>query len=547
MSNLNSKFDIYKGWPNGSALELTVKPPAATTVTEGKIVSLSSLSPTGTATAQTILDPDPAAYIDVFIDPNAAADFVTAAITDDHVLDTCRNANADMVSLIANEHIFSAAYAGARTLQGVIGKKRARTTAAGEFTVARTAQACSYFIRPMILKSEDPASTYLKADTSSIVTADGGAGVVTLITKAGAFANALVGDVCVISGGAVAGNNTAVLVTDVAAIPNAITVNLAYAADANSGLPIFQCQVYRPIKSARDATTANPATITSAGSFATIAVGDMVAFIGGTEVANYGTWYVSNIAGLPNVIVVEGPAGHTITTSAVADHSVAIFRPKASRGNASVTVRKRLTRLYDTGAAFTGVVTEGKDQIVMPWPVSLDTTHWDTLTTRWDVLSVVDDHTLAADLSALEELGPDHFIAGFGTNAPYRIDLFDDMAKGTVLTSARVQAADGSLNAPDEAWLVIQGNDQYDGSTTNRLATLKVKTGVVWVTSSTIADTLVPGDLVSSNAGVLAKVTAGTGAIGGGAFASTHLQPVGMVVLSNGVAGALGELIVVGI
>ena len=36
MSNLNSKFDVYKGWPNGSALELSVHP-AVASITEGKI------------------------------------------------------------------------------------------------------------------------------------------------------------------------------------------------------------------------------------------------------------------------------------------------------------------------------------------------------------------------------------------------------------------------------------------------------------------------------------------------------------------------------
>lgn len=548
MSNLNSKFDVYKGWPNGSALELSVHP-AAAGITEGKIVSLSSMSPTGTAAAATQLDPAVTAEIDMFIDPNAAADFVTAAITDDHVLDVCRNANADMLTLTANQHIFLPGYGGAKALRGVVGKKRVRTTDADAFTVARTAQGCSYFIRPMILKSEDPASTYLKADANTIVTADNGGGL-TQITKAGAFADVLVGDVCAISGGTVAGNNVAAIVTSVAGAPNAIVVNLTYAADASSGTAPFQCQVYRPlVAGVTDATcTAATGKIAKAGGFLTTAVGDMAVVVACGSAGNIGTWYVS--ARSDNDITVVGPGATTVVNELVGNTNVAVFRPKAARGDASVTVRKRITRLYDTGNDFitTSKVTPGKDQIVMPWPTSTDATHWDTTTTRWEIASVVDEHTLAASLGTLEELAPEDFIAPYAANAPYRVDLYDDIAKATAASSSRAQAADGSLNAPDQMWLVVQGNDQYDGSFTDRLALVKVKTGIVWHVSSTIANTLVPGDLVYSNAGVLTKVTRAVGAIGGsGANASNQQQPVGMVLYSNNTAGALGEITVVGI
>lgn len=549
MSNLNSKFDVYKGWPNGSALELSVHP-AVAGITEGKIVSLSSMSPVGTAAAATVLDPSVSAEIDMFVDPHASADFVTAAITDDHVLDTCRNANADMVTLTANQHIFLAAYAGAKNLRGVVGKKRIRTTDADAFTTARTAQACSYFVRPMILKSEDPASTYLKADLTACNLTDDGAGVVRITKGATSFANAVVGDVCVIANSGVAGYNGAWIITSVAALGAHAVLALTYSAD---DLGVATAEVYHPvIAGVTDATcTAGTQKVTKAGAFTNAQIGDMAIILHSTvTAANIGTWYVS--AKDNNTVTVEGPAGHSLADQLVpaGDTQIVLFRPVASRGAASVTVRKRITRLYDTGNDFitTSKVTPGKDQIVMPWPTSTDATHWDTTTTRWEIASVVDEHTLAGSLGALEELAPEDFVAPYAANAPYRIDLYDDVAKATAATSSRAQAADGSLNVPDQMWLVVQGNDQYDGSFTDRVAMVKVQTGIVWHVSSTIANTLVPGDLVYSNAGTLAKVTRVAGAIGGsGAKASNQQQPVGMVIYSNNTAGALGEITVVGI
>lgn len=89
-------------------------------------------------------------------------------------------------------------------------------------------------------------------------------------------------------------------------------------------------------------------------------------------------------------------------------------------------------------------------------------------------------------------------------------------------------------NPRDEAWLVIQGNDQYDASFVDKVTCLKLRTGCTFKVASTIADTLAPGDFVSANSGVLEKTAAGAG----------MKHHVGMVVESNGLSGADGLITV---
>lgn len=84
------------------------------------------------------------------------------------------------------------------------------------------------------------------------------------------------------------------------------------------------------------------------------------------------------------------------------------------------------------------------------------------------------------------------------------------------------------------AWIVIQGNDQYDSRFVNRVTCLKCASGAVLKVATTIADTLVPGDLVCANAGALQKLTSGAG----------MEWPLGQVLLSNGTAGATGWVVI---
>ena len=73
----------------------------------------------------------------------------------------------------------------------------------------------------------------------------------------------------------------------------------------------------------------------------------------------------------------------------------------------------------------------------------------------------------------------------------------------TKLTSANI----GATIAPDYPWLVIEGMDTSDATTANKVTALSLQSGVIFKIASLIAGTLVVGDRLYSNAGVLAKVT----------------------------------------
>lgn len=85
----------------------------------------------------------------------------------------------------------------------------------------------------------------------------------------------------------------------------------------------------------------------------------------------------------------------------------------------------------------------------------------------------------------------------------------------------------------DHAWVVIQGNDQYDSRFVNRVTCLKCASGAILKVATTIADTLSPGDLVCANAGALQKLTSGVG----------MEWPIGQVLLSNGTSGSSGWVV----
>jgi hypothetical protein len=82
----------------------------------------------------------------------------------------------------------------------------------------------------------------------------------------------------------------------------------------------------------------------------------------------------------------------------------------------------------------------------------------------------------------------------------------------------------------DDAWLIIQGNDQWDAQQSGVVTCLKMKSGCTYKIQHDDANTLVAGTLVQANAGVLE--------------AYTDLWPVGVVVYSNGTAGSDGFIVV---
>lgn len=82
----------------------------------------------------------------------------------------------------------------------------------------------------------------------------------------------------------------------------------------------------------------------------------------------------------------------------------------------------------------------------------------------------------------------------------------------------------------DDAWIVIQGNDQWDASFVNQVTCLKLRSGCTVKVPHASADTLVPGTVVQANAGVLE--------------AYSTKWPVGIVIRSNGVSGSGGQIVI---
>lgn len=527
MSNLNSLFDTLRGWPAGSALSDSFKPKAAEELAEGKVVKTESRAIVGT-TGHTVEDPAVGAVNDVFVDPAVATDFtgVTSAL----VLDTSHCANADMLTVPDGKTIFDVGvggYAGSKALLGLMGKKRLRVAVADAFATKRDTQEVDYAVRAAILKAEGATPD---ADTDAGVVTDSGGKV--LITDVGEFATVVIGDVAhitVTSAGAYLGGY---LVT--ARSNDTITLNgLAYSAPATVTVQCYSPGVTGGTK-AGATCNAVAHTIADGGAagtvFANAATGDVVFIIADSnEADNIGMWVIKTVSDANTVIVYDGTYD-LLDSAAGAD--IIVFSPVHSFGaTVAIAVRKRLTRLTDANQSFLNSIEVG-DLINIPFPAEVDAAKWDTTTVKWPVASVADDNTLDATLTALEELGPELFIAGFNGDCPYRIDNLLGLCRITALTSAAAQHTDGSMKAPDQPWLVIQGNDQSDANFVEKCTCVKLLTGIVFKVATLVA-TFIPGDLVYANAGVLAEVTRTATIINNDAYYSNHKQPVGMVLEYN--------------
>ena len=101
-----------------------------------------------------------------------------------------------------------------------------------------------------------------------------------------------------------------------------------------------------------------------------------------------------------------------------------------------------------------------------------------------------------------------------------------------VMTSSNVQESTGPINNPDTPWLVIQGADQSDADMSDKLACLKLRTGLVFKVVTALDHDV--GDLVYSNAGVLTSEAHATAQIGAtGVYRSTDHQAVGKILEHN--------------
>lgn len=352
----------------------------------------------------------------VFVDPASTTDFVVAQVGSSHLLDITKNSDAyaDLITLENQKTIFTTGYAGAKSILGTMGRKRLRVAVGSAFTTKRTSKTACYVIRGAILKSEGVGASSIKADTTNASVATNGGKI--RVTKSGTpFANVLVGDVAHLSGGATPANNDGFIVT--ARTDSTLDLEGTYTADDT-----VTVQVYRPVAYKNLASvTGSTRTITTTGDgFAAVAVGDICYVLQSGTAGNKGMWVVSNKTDNNNVIV-AATNGFSMTNDTSATN-VVFFRPQVANGSATITVRKRLTRLRDETASFLTTVNPGEN-IEIPYPADPDTDHWDTATTQWPIETVVSNQTVDASLTTLEELAPKDFIAGFSGDCGYRIAI----------------------------------------------------------------------------------------------------------------------------
>lgn len=369
----------------------------------------------------------------MFIDPADATDFLVAQVGASHLLDITKNSDAyaDLVTLENQKTIFTVGYTGAKAVLGAVGKKRLRVAVGSAFTTKRLNKTACYAVRGPILKAEGVATSAIKADaTGATWGTDGGGSPKARVTKTGAFTNVLVGDVAHVSDGGTSAHNDGFIVRGVDVSGNYIDLE-----STNVTTDTVAVQVYRPLAYKNLATvvgTTHQVTTTGNG-FAAVAVGDICFVLQSGTAGNKGMWVVSNKID-NNTVVLALPSSFSMTNG-TADTNVAFFRPQTSNGTATITVRKRLTRLRDDTASFLTTVNVGEN-IEIPYPVDVDIDHWDTATTQWPVETIVSNQTLEATLTSLEELAPEDFVNGFSRDCAYRISIdLDRTAQVTELNT----------------------------------------------------------------------------------------------------------------
>jgi hypothetical protein len=366
------------------------------------------------------------ADVDVFVDPDTSAEFVTDAVSSSHLLDvTHADGTPDILTAPNGTTLFTDGYitggvSDAKTLLGAMGEKRLRVeTAWGPASTHGTGSSgerVDYVVRSPILTEEGGTAI---VNTASCTWEDN---TVTRIQKAGsgAFLLAQEGDVAVITGADTGSHNDGFIIITVDASGDYIDIDLPYAADANSGS--LGVKVYRPVLSVNDATWTDDHTITKTGEFTGAAIGDLAVVLANSDgtVTSRGMWVVTEVSA--NYIKVAYDATYKLVDPSSAIMNVALWHTQASRGNATVVTRPRLTRLRDNTASFTTTVS-ANELIEIPYPADTDPTEWDTATTAWPINAVVSDEVLDASLDNLEELAPKVFIEGFDADMPYRIAI----------------------------------------------------------------------------------------------------------------------------
>lgn len=111
----------------------------------------------------------------------------------------------------------------------------------------------------------------------------------------------------------------------------------------------------------------------------------------------------------------------------------------------------------------------------------------------------------------------------FLTSGVLTIEGFVELATSTAVA-----------NPKQDTYLVLEGNDQFDGEFVGRATALRIRSGAIFKVKCAVADTLAPAEFVKAGSGLFVKCT-GTD------------HALGQVMWSNSTAGASGEIIVAGL
>ena len=225
-----------------------------------------------------------------------------------------------------------------------------------------------------------------------------------------------------------------------------------------------------------------------------------------TIVLLVGITYTSCVASDIGKIVVGAASGHTGTLISY-DNATRIWHVKPTTVADTFLGDTTFTITAGTGAGTTVSITPSNSWVATTVPVTGN---------RIQIVGVLSVY----EGQYFDYSGTVWFKAARQIQAPALIKLLSSGAKA-------------STTRP-HAWIVIQGNDQFDGQFTNNITCLKCSSGAVIKLPSLIANTLVPGDKVCATAGVFAKLTVGAG-----------LEwPQAQVLYSNATAGVTGYIIV---
>lgn len=365
-------------------------------------------------------EPDSAAPVDVFVDPNTLTEFVTRGVSAEHHLDIVRSASIQTLGTWSGgqgETIFKTGYT-ARALRGAIGEKRLRLASA---IAAVSAQAGDYAIRESILQSEGGA---VRANVTSGLTEGDDRTYYTITGSAGTFSNCGVNDIAALTDATT--DNDGYRIRAVAGDGSSITLDLEVTGKVGVAVKV---KVYRPSEANGFVVTgcsidAAARKITKTAGFTAAAVGDIAIILKGahgTETAsNVGVWIVDQTDPSGGFVRLGGSG--TLTDDAGANVSVVLYHTKSARGGASITTRKRLSILRDNTASFLTTVNPG-ELIEIPYPANANPDHWDTAVTTWPIDTIVSNELLTARLGDLEELAPKDFTAGFPGDCGYRIAI----------------------------------------------------------------------------------------------------------------------------